>query len=210
LPDKYQRLAAATGILGPLLFAVSVSVLTLAQYDFMKSLGWDPLYAPTFDWPSGLALGPYGPLMTAIFIINGALMSVFALGLYSDLATRVGKIGSTLLGFAGIASMGLAFTTDPTLRSTPATWHGRLHDLSFVLIGLFLIPAMIVLGSAFKKQTQWRGLSTYTWVTAALVIPTFILKGIAFYIFLLTMLAWSEVIAYQLWKTAERGPRDRP
>jgi hypothetical protein len=176
----------------------------------MKSLGWDPLYAPTFDWPSGLALGPYGALMTAVFIINGALMSVFAMGLYSSLETKVGKIGSTLLGFAGIASMGLAFTTDPTLRSTPATWHGRLHDLSFVLIGLLLIPSMIVLGSAFQKQIQWRGFSTYTWVTAALVIPTFILKGIAFYIFLLTMLAWSEVTAYHLWKTAERRPQDRP
>ncbi len=173
----------------------------------MRSLGWNPLYAPTFDWPSGLALGPYGLLMTAAFIISGALMAVFALGLYSSLRTRLGKIGSTLLISAGIAIMGLAFTTDPTLRSTPATWHGRLHDLSFVLIGLFLIPAMTVLGSAFKKQIQWRGFSTYTWVTAALVIPTFILKGIAFYIFLLTMLAWSEVIANHLWETAERGTR---
>ncbi len=97
--------------------------------------------------------------------------------------------------------MGLAFTTDPTLRSTPATWHGRLHDLSFVLLGLSLMPGMIVLGFAFQKQIRWKTFSAYTWVTAALALPTFILKGIAFYIFLLAVLGWSEVIAFHLWKT---------
>ena len=120
---NYQKLGGAIGIFGPLLFAASVTGLTLAQYDFMRSLGWDPLYAPTFDWPSGLALGSYGWLMTLTFIIGGASMALFARVLASSLQTRSGKIGCILLLFAGFAMMGLALTTDPTLRSTPATWH---------------------------------------------------------------------------------------
>jgi hypothetical protein len=201
LPVKFQKLAGAVGMLGPLLFTISVTALTLVQVDFMRSLGWDPVYAPTFDWPSGLSLGPNGWLMTITFIICGAAMALFALGLGSALRGKIGRIGAALLMFAGLALMGLAFTTDPTIRSTPATWHGFLHDLSFVLVGLDLVPAMIVLGFAFQKHILWKSLSPYTWMTAALVLPTFILKGIAFYGFLLAMLVWSEVIALHLWKT---------
>lgn len=201
LPVKFQKLAGSLGLFGPLLFAVSVTALTFAQFDFMRSLGWDPLYAPTFDWPSGLSLGPYGWFMTVTFIICGAAMALFAVGLGLTLHGKSGRAGTLLLMFAGLALMGLAFTTDPTIRSTPATWHGFLHDLSFVLLGLALIPAMILLGFAFLEHPRWKAFSAYTWATAALVLPTFILKGIAFYIFLLAMLAWSEVVAFHLWKT---------
>jgi len=94
--------------------------------------------------------------------------------------------------------MGIAFTTDPTIRSTPATWHGRLHDLSFVLLGMTLPPAMILLGFAFRDDQYWSNLSYYTWITVALALPTFWLKGAAFYVFLLAVLIWCEVIAFRL------------
>jgi hypothetical protein len=193
-----RKVTAAAGLFGPLLFAAAVTTLTVAQYGFMLSLGWDPLRAPTFDWPSGLSLGPLGWLMTGTFLISGALMSLFAFGLRMDLQNRSGQIGSALMLAAGLAMMGLAFTTDPTIRSTLATWHGRLHDLSFVLLGLTLIPALTILGFAFRQNKRLRHLSVYTWITAALAIPTFALKGIVFYIFLLAVLAWSELTALQL------------
>ncbi len=190
--------AAAAGLLGPLLFAAVVIALTVAQYRFMRSLGWDPLWRPTFDWPSGLSLGPLGIMMTGTFLITGVLMSIFALGLRRELQNRSGQIGSALMIAAGFAIMGLAFTADPTVRSAPATWHGRLHDLSFVLLGLAWMPALIALGFAFRQDNHWKHLSVYTWITAALAIPTFALKGIVFYIFLLAMLVWSEATALHL------------
>ncbi len=198
-----KHLASAAGIFGPLFFGASVTALTWAQYDFMRTLGWDALHSPTFDWPSGLSLGPYGWMMTAAFILSGAAMALFAFGLQTALRNQSGKIGSTLLMLAGLAVMGLAFTTDPTLRrSAPATWHGRLHDLSFVLLGLTLIPAIVLLGLAFRGNDRWKNLSIYTWITAGLVLPTFALKGIAFYFFLLAILLWSELVAWRLWKIA--------
>ena len=51
------KLAARAGLIGPFLFGGVVTTLTILKYDFLRSLGWDPIYAPTFDWPSGLALG---------------------------------------------------------------------------------------------------------------------------------------------------------
>jgi hypothetical protein len=191
------KLAAHAGIIGPALFAVVVTGLTIAQADFMHSLGWNPL-GPVIDWPSGLALGPYGWLMTMTFFVCGGMMAFFAYGL--KLAIRE-KLATTLLMLAGFAMVGLIFTTDPTLFTISRTWHGLLHDSFFALLGITLMPGMLLLGRVFRQNEQWKNLSVYTWATLALVIPTFWLKGLAFYVFLLAILVWSEVIAFRLRST---------
>jgi hypothetical protein len=60
------------------------------------------------------------------------------------------------------------------------------------------MPGMLLLGRVFQKHRHWKNLSLYTWATLALVIPTFWLKGVAFYGFLLAILTWSEVVAFRL------------
>ena len=189
-------------LLGPILFAVVLATLTIVKYDFLLSLGWHPINDPTFDWPSGLALGPFGWIMTATFIISGLIMILFAYRLFLDLKPgTASKLGATLMAFAGLFLAALAFTTDPTIRDYPATWHGPLHDLSFVLLGLTLFPAMIVLGFAFRADERWKNLSAYTWGTLALAGPAFFIKGAAFYVFLLAILVWNEVAALRLNQT---------
>lgn len=191
------RLAAIAGIIGPSLFAIVVTGLTIVQADFMRTLGWNPL-GPVIDWPSGLALGPYGWLMTVTFFVCGAMMAFFAYGLKIALHE---KLATTLLMIAGFAMMALIFTTDPTLGTVKKTWHGLLHDSFFALLGLNMMPGMLLLGRIFQRHEQWRNLSTYTWITLALVIPTFWLKGLAFYVFLSAILAWSVVVALRLRST---------
>ena len=199
------KLAARAGMIGPALFGVVLTILTILKYDFLLSLGWHPINAPTFDWPSGLALGDYGWIMTLTFIISGFMMTLFASGLRLSLPRSRETFFSTLaLSLAGLALAGLAFTTDPTTLadSTPATWHGRLHDSSFVLLGLTLMPSMILLGFAFRTDGHWKDFSLYTWVTVALALPAFWLKGAAFYIFMLVILLWSVLVAYKLQSAA--------
>jgi hypothetical protein len=99
---------------------------------------------------------------------------------------------------AGFAMIGLVFTTDPTIRSYPKTWHGILHDSFFAALGLMLMFGMLLLGRAFQKNEGWQNLSIYTWGTLALVIPTFWLKGLGFYLFLAVILIWCEVVAWRL------------
>lgn len=186
-------------LIGPVLFAVVLAALTILDYEFLLSLGWHPINDPTFDWPSGLALGKYGWIMTATFIISGLIMILFAYRLFLDLKpSPASKLGSTLMAFAGLFLAALAFTTDPTIRDTPATWHGRLHDLSFILLGLTLFPAMIVLGFAFRADDRWRNLAAYTWGTLALAGPAFFIKGAAFYVFLIAILVWNGIAAIRL------------
>lgn len=188
------KLAALAGIIAPVLFAVVVTGLTFAEADFMGSLGWDPL-GPVIDWPSGLAMGPYGWLMTITFFVCGALMAFFAYGLKLALQDR---LATTLLMLAGFAMMGLVFTSQPTIGRTSYNWHGFLHDAFFVVLGATLIPGMLLLGRVFQKHEHWKKLAFYTWGTLALVIPTFWLKGVAFYVFLLAILMWSEIVAFRL------------
>ena len=75
--SRLIQLAAFSGLAGPILFAVVVTVLTVAQADFMRSLGWRPL-GPVIDWPSGLAMGPYGWLMTITFFVCGGMLAFIA------------------------------------------------------------------------------------------------------------------------------------
>lgn len=201
------KLAALAGITGPLLLGSVITILTIIERDFMTSIGWQ-LDAP-LDWPSGLALGPYGWSMTLTFLISGFLIIIFASGLRLSLPrVRLTLIATWLLFFSGLGLIGLISPTDKTLRTTPATWHGRLHDGSFVVIGLTLMPAMILLGFVFLKEERWKDLAFYTWITVALAIPTFWMKGFAFYIFLFAMLVWCEVIAFRLRSTPENTQLD--
>lgn len=190
------KIAALAGIVGPLLLGSVITILTIAERDFMTSIGWR-LNSP-LDWPSGLALGPYGWIMTLTFLISGILIIVFASGLRLSLPpVRLAMIATGLLIAAGFGMIGLVSPTDKTIRTTPATLHGRLHDASFVVVGLTLMPAMLLLGFVYFKKGQ-KGLAIYTWITTALAIPTFWLKGLAFYVFLLAILTWCEVAALQL------------
>jgi len=194
-----RKAANICGLIGPVLFTIILVLLTLLKYDFLLSLGWHPIKAPTFDWPSGLSLGAYGWIMTSTFVISGLMLAIFASGLHFSLPRSAWAFfSSLLLIFAGLALAGLAFTTDPTIRTTPATWHGRLHDLSFVLLGLTLMPSMILFGFVFRLDSYWAPFSKYTWITTALAIPAFWLKGIMFYIFILSVLIWLELAALRM------------
>ncbi len=195
-----RKVGAVAGIIGAALFGAVVLTLTIVQYPFMRSLGWDPVLHPTFDWPSGLALGPDGWIMTDTFVVCGILMSLFAWGLRGQLRDNAGQVGTILMTWAGVAMMGLAFTTDRMITPLPISWHSRLHDLSFMALGLMIIPAMISLAISFGHYKGWNQLSTITWITFALAMPTFTMKGIVFYAFLAAMLAWNEMAAIRLWR----------
>jgi hypothetical protein len=198
-PQQRIKLAVYAGITGPLLLGGVITVLTIVEWNFMTSIGWK-LRAP-LDWPSGLALGPspFGWLMTLTFLASGILMIVFALGLRLSLPPgRLTTISIWFLVLAGVGMIGLISPTDKTIRTTPKTWHGILHDSSFAVIGLTLMPAMFLLGFVFLKDKRWKNLAVYTWLTVALAIPTFWTKGFAFYFFLLAILTWCEVMAIHL------------
>lgn len=197
MADVWLRRAALAGWCGAALLGGATAGLTGLQYDFMLGLGWRPLAAPTFDWPSGLALGPYGAWMTAAFLGGGALLAGLALGLQRALGAGAGP---RLLFAAGAALMLLASPTDPTIRSTPATLAGRLHDAAFALLGLSFLPALLLLAARMRAAPAWRHLAAPTLLVALLAAPAFLLKGLFFYAFFAAALAWVAAVAARLWR----------
>ena len=98
----------------------------------------------------------------------------------------------------------------PVAQLDRATAFGIIHDLSFAGVGLTLFPSMLAFGWAFRQSSGWRSLSTYTWLTAALAVPTFALKGAAFYVFLVAVLLWTAKVAWRLKKMADASKLSFP
>jgi hypothetical protein len=202
---SFGRAAAIAGMIGPTVLGGAIGVLTILQRDFLRGLGWHPLRAPTIDWPSGLALGPYGDVMVGTFIVSGLSLAFFAAGLYRGIApSATARNGAALLALAGIATMLLGFKGDPTYAGTPRTLVGTVHDLAFALLGVSLLTALVVLARCFRNDPRWHNHARYTMLTALLVAPAFWFKGLVFYLFLANILLWFELTAWQLWRVAQQ------
>ena len=211
--SRLLRIAALAGMIGPPLFGGMLILLTALEYDFMRSLRWDPLNAPTTDWPSGLSLGPYGGWMIATFLLSGLLLLFFALNLR---LLFPGSPGPALLFISGLALMCLSSLTDPTYTGAPAvpTLHGEIHDAAYLLLGLSFLPGLAVLAVDFGRRPEWRLHAGITWLVLLLTLPSFAIKGITFYIFLLGVMAWYELTALRIWQLVrdkeQSDPASRP
>jgi Protein of unknown function (DUF998) len=184
------RVAGIAAISGATLLSAVIIGLTLLQRDFLRTLGWDPVTAPTMDWPSGLSLGPVGALMTVTFLACGVLLTVFAVGMGRWLPTQqLPGLTALPLGMAALGMAGLAFQTDPTLTTTRATWHGRLHDLSFVLLGVGLALSWLVLGVGLARTGRWLPAAVCA-VAMVVAAAGFTLKGPVFYAMLIVVVTW--------------------
>lgn len=194
------RRAAVAGMLAPIMFSLLVVILTLLQHEFLLGLGWHPIQSSDVPWPSALALGPYGWLQVANFVLFGLLLIVFAVGLHRDIVGgKWAKAGPLLLITAGIALVLCGFKTDPHLANGPQTIQGWIHGLAFFLLVGSIIPAFFVMWRRLQKDSRWRGYDWYTLISGVLALFAFFLPGVGFYFFLAVILTWIEVMAMRLW-----------
>ena len=167
----------------------------------MLGIGWHPLTNPAGAWPSGLALGPFGLAQVASFVVSGLLLAFFSLGLHHG--TREGHgspLGPAFLFVAGTAIALMGFETDPIRRIGPRSLHGLIHDAAFAIFVLSFLAALLLLWRRFESDSRWRGHARYTLATAILAVLLLLLPGVAYYLFIVTLLAWIEVSAIRLWR----------
>jgi hypothetical protein len=187
-------------MIGPILFGTALLALSSLQYDFMLRIGWRPLADPAGAWPSGLALGPYGPVQVANFVVSGLLLALFAVGLHLGVTEGRGSPrGTGLLVVAGVSMALMGFETDPIRRVGHRSIHGLIHDAAFVLFVFTFLAALFLLWWSFRAHTLWRYHARYTLTTGILAIVLLLLPGVAYYLFIATVLAWIEVSAIRLW-----------
>ncbi len=196
--------AALAGIIGPLLFGTVLLTLSLFEYDFMLGIGWRPVADPAGAWPSGLALGPYGTVQVANFVVSGLLLSFFALGLHLGVSDGHGSVlGPAFLFVAGSAMALMGFETDPIRRIDPRSLHGLIHDAAFVAFVLFFLTALFSLWRRFEADPRWGSHARYTLATGILAVLLLLLPGVAYYLFIVALLAWIEVSAIRLWRSPQ-------
>jgi uncharacterized membrane protein YidH (DUF202 family) len=194
--------AAIAGIIGPALFGTVLLALSVFEYDFMLGIGWHPVADPAGAWPSGLALGPYGPVQVANFVVSGLLLAFFSLGLHLGATNGRGSpLGPALLLVAGTAMALMGFETDPIGRIGPRSLHGLIHDVAFVIFVLAFLAALFSLWRRFEADPRWRGHARYTLATGTLAVLLLLLPGVAYYLFIVALLAWIEATAIRLWRS---------
>jgi hypothetical protein len=213
-----RRLADA-GAIGPIVFGGMITILTFLEYDFLIGLGWDPVHSSDVPWPSALALGPYGSFQAANFVFFGGCLISFGLGLQRGIRAggRSSWVGPALVIIAGIAMLLLGFKADPRTSGLPQSWYGRIHALAFFVVALAILAAYFVLWRRLRRDSRWSGYGSYTLISGVLCtillfmsFTDLIIPGqIAFYLFLVVMLAWIEVIVIRLRSIAMGTPSGR-
>jgi hypothetical protein len=161
-----MRLLLACGAIGPLLNTVILLILGAMRP------GYNAWKIPD----SNLELGDGGGIQIANYILCGALVFGFAIGLRRALRTGRGSTwGPILLGIYGLTFIGAGiFVTDPVLgyppgaSSTP-TVHGILHNLFGQLQFISLTAACFVLARREAAVPERRGWAWYSRATGLLV-----------------------------------------
>jgi hypothetical protein len=161
-----MRLLLGSGVIGPLLNSVVLLVLGATRP------GYNAWQIPD----SSLELGVGGWIQITNYLITGALMLGFAIGLRRVLCTGRGSTWEAiLLGIYGLTFIGAGiFVTDPVLgyppgaSSTP-TVHGILHDLFGQLQFISLSVACFALARRDAAEPARRGWKWYSVATGLLV-----------------------------------------
>jgi hypothetical membrane protein len=170
-----MRLLLACGAVGPLLFIVV----------FLIEGATRPNYSAWHNVVSSLSQGEQGWMQMTNFIVCGALVLFFAIGLRRALRTGRGSTwGPILLGIFGFCLIGAGFfVTDPLLSYPPGasntpTVHGTLHNLLSLFVFASLIAACFVLARRDAADPAERGWAFYSVATGILVTVFFVLTDV--------------------------------
>ena len=168
------RTGGVAGLLMLPLFAVTVAVLTWAEWDFLHDLGWTVVHAHDVNYPSSLARGDLGPVQSLNFALLGLLTFLFARGLRTQFVRRLpGIVASAAFGAASLGALLSVFAID--LPGEPASWHGWLHGIGFVLLLLGNLIAFVAAGLGLRDAPGWGRV----WVYSVANAPAAILVTVA-------------------------------
>jgi hypothetical protein len=219
----------ACGAIGAPLFVVVF--LIEGAVPAIRAAGYSPLRHPV----SSLAIGQFGWMQVANFLVTGCLLVAFAVGLRAALRRYSGGIWAPVL--VGLIAVGLigagVFTADPLNGYPPGTpavpaagarsTHGLLHDAFSALVFLGLPAACCVVGYRFARSghKSWAAYSVGTavvFLTGVVLAqmgftqhPTFVsVAGLLQRLTLIVGLAWIAALALHLIRKSPEQHRPPP
>jgi hypothetical protein len=195
-------------MLGPWLWTAIVLVLTVLEYDTLTGFGWTPGGAYGVNYPSSLALGQFGWAQMANFALLGISLIGLAVALYRSVRPgRPAKVAPVLTGIAGFGFLLSVFPTDTGPPNAPATWHGEIHAIGFIVAFLPLVLSMFFLALSARGDSRWNGYGWIGPVVGIIALLTFFglaaimpapVDQIPFYITLVVLFAGISLIGFRL------------
>ena len=184
-------------------FLISVGLNTWATIDYLRGLGWEFVGGGQVPWPSSLARGPYGWAQVATFVVTGLLIVILAVAVRDQLPhRRASSFAVVMLMLLGVALMLAAFRVDmPMLGGgSPATWHGWVHGMAFLLIIATGVLAPLTMALAVRGDPSWRPIAIVSIAASALFIVFLILPwgNATFLLAIVTLFGWIAALAARL------------
>jgi hypothetical protein len=176
--NALRRAGVFAGILAGPFILVSVGLNTSARIGYLHQLGWEFVGGEQVPWPSSLARGPYGWAQVATFVITGLLIMIVAIAVREQLPhRRASSFAFILLALHGVALLLAAFRVDTPMLSggNPATWHGWVHRIAFLLIIAMGVLAPLTMALAVRGDAGWRPITVMSLAASGLFVVFLIL-----------------------------------
>jgi hypothetical protein len=107
-----------------------------------------------------------------------------------------------LLALLGVALISAGFRVDvPMLSSgSPATWHGGVHGIAFLLIIATGVLAPLTMALAMRGDACWRPITVMSLAAGALFVVFLFLPwgNASFLVAIVTVFAWITAVAVRL------------
>lgn len=148
---------------------LSFAAVALAVLIVISLHALEPQFDPAWRTLSEYVLGPFGPLMSWVFVLLAAAPVALAAPLWPATRGAAGRIGVAFmfLWSAGIFVAG-RFATDPMTAAgaSPPSHSGAIHALSaFVALPSFALGATLI-GRSLSRNSDWREIrSVLRWLS---------------------------------------------
>ena len=106
-----------------------------------------------------------------------------------------------LLALLGVALILAGFRVDVPMLSggSPATWHGGVHGIAFLLIIATGVLAPLTIALAMRDDAGWRPITVMSLAASALFVVLFFPWGNAsFLVAIVPVFAWITAVAVRL------------
>jgi MFS family permease len=191
------RLAAR---LAPGGLALVLLVLSFSERDYLRAIGWSPVRRTRTEWPSVLALGPHGWVLTIAFVAAGALAIPAGWWLLISVRQRVLYAGSILFIVMGAGVMAVAFSADPPTASRES-WHAHIHNLAYPVLVVAAISSAALFSCARSDERDWRRLRTASRLVLPVLLASVLISSfntiaeLGRYVLIGGLLAWAYTTA---------------
>ena len=198
-PAVRARLIA--GAVAPPLFVCVLASLTVIEWGFLRRVEWSAVHRTKVEWPSLLALGHFGWVMIAEFVVTGICGMALASAIWETARGMSERVEAVLVGVVSIAIGLEAFGPDSPLATGPASWHDSIHNSVFPAIPVASLGAAAAAVLAARNVPEAAIGARAAALLLGLMVVSLALTGVdeiaqlARYLYFGALLVWIELLA---------------